>query len=217
MVKKRFLVALLLTVSVAAWQQIPVAIEKAPTSTVDPCSSTAWMGTMPPAALLVCPQGDGQTLLEAGAWFDLEIKDPLGAPIPGIPASDFWLVDCEAGMALCGGSGSCDADSATNDWGITTMRDAKVAAGGCAEWVNIVVDGWQLLAPFDCGYPLCFEVYVRSPDFNADLAVDTLDYTTLLNGYPPQPYSDCVDLDDDGEVALRDLAYFALHYGHSCD
>ena len=222
MVKKRFLIGLLVTIVAMAWQQGSMATETESTSIVDPCSSYAGMGewAWPPASIVVCPQGDGQSLLEVGAWFFFEIKDPAGFPVLGIPASDFWLVDVDPSgdMVLCGGSGSCDADSATNEMGYTTMRDATIAAGGCADGLGVIVQGMYIMDHFDaCIYPQVFEVHVRSPDFNGDLTVDNSDLTTLISAWPPLGYSACVDLDDDWEIALRDLAYFALHYNHSCE
>jgi hypothetical protein len=219
MVKKKLLLALLLSTGVLAWQQGPMATETESTAVVDPCSSLAGMGEMPPASIVVCPRGDGHTLLEAGAWLYLEIKDAAGDPIWGIPGSDFWLVNVDptGDMVLCGGSGSCDADSATNEMGFTTMRDATIAAGGCADWLSVIVQGMYIMEPYTCVNPLAFEIYVRSPDFDGDLTVDNNDLTTLLSAWPPLGYSACVDLDDDGEIALRDLAYFALHYNHSCE
>ena len=218
MVRKGFIVAFLL-MGIAAWQQDPMATEPAPSALVDPCSSHFNIDTQG-VTLIVCPLGDGHSFEHVGAGIDLWVKDYLGNPIQGMPASDIWLIDCDplGEMVLCGGSGSCDADAATDALGFTTIRNATIAAGGCADGISVVVQGMVVMDQGSaCAAPRCVAVSIRSPDLTGDLYVSIADLVTFAQAWPPHPYDGCADLDGDTEVALRDLAYLALHWQHTCE
>lgn len=212
----RGIIATLLVAAVIVWQHEPMATEPAPSSAVDPCS-TYFHTDISNAGLVSCPAGDGHTLAEVGTGIDLWVKDFLGNPGAGIPGSDIWLIAAFGELALCGGSGSCDADAPTDALGFTTIRNTTIAAGGCSNYVCVVVQGMVVEDPANCSDPALAPIIVRSPDLDGDLDVDVTDFVMFATAWPPGSYDECVDLDLDGEVALRDLAYFALHFLHRCE
>jgi hypothetical protein len=201
-------------------QAPPDAQERAPSSLVDPCRSTARVEGVLPATWLACPRGDGQGLVERSVSIRIAVYDPSGWPVAGVPASDFWLIDCDPvnDIVLCGGSASCDADSATNAQGMTSFSTSALAAGGCADGLSVVVQGYVIEDSLTtCTTAQCLPLNVRSPDIDGDLSVGLADLVLLNAAYYPNPYDPCADLDGDGYVDLRDLSYFALHWQHRCD
>ena len=193
---------------------------------IDPCNSPVEMlegtqyQTLATKCYFACPQGDTGSLRSAGFYFSFLIRNNLASPMGGIPASDFWLIDCDPlrDLALCAGSASSNADSSTNENGRTTMSQTSIAAGGCAQGLAPVVQGYVLEQPGSCT-PYCFDVKVRSCDMNGDLLMSLVDLSIFAGYYPPQPYNTCGDFDCNGAVALSDLSRFAFHYGppgHKC-
>ena len=96
---------------------------------IDPCASScsivATGGATPPGTapgpagfwpLFVCPQGDtdfyvdqvGGTASNVGYYLLVTMIDNTANPIPDLPPSDFWVIDCDPinDVALCGGSAS---------------------------------------------------------------------------------------------------------------
>ena len=178
----------------------------------DGCTSSAHFLQSGSRCLIACPQGGGSTLAAGGNEIVVTVRDFVGQPIPNIPASDFWLFGCSSGLQLCGGGGSIDADSSTNAAGQTTIS-GRLAAGGCDTGVMIVVWGVILGCP-----PICLSLDVRSPDLDADLDVDLVDFSLFAPSFPspPSPYNSCCDYDCDGDIDLVDFSIFAQHWQHHC-
>ncbi len=172
--------------------------------------------------ILSCPQGDGKTLAQVGATIEVTVLDPVtGNPVEGVPATDFWLIDCDPAntLVLCGGSQSSAADGPTDENGYTTIS-GTIAAGGYVDGLALVVQGCVVDDPAtDCTTPKCLPINVRSVDINGDLVVDQADLDLVLSAYPPNPYQSFADFDGSGQVSLIDLTLFAAHYGppgHEC-
>jgi len=188
---------------------------------IDPCGAPVVYTGATPECYFACPQGDTDSFLASGFSFSFTILDLLAAPIQYIPGTDFWMIDCDpaADLALCAGSASSNADSATNAAGKTTMSLTTLAVGGCATGLSPVVQGFVLEQPGPCT-PYCFNIKVRSCDMNGDLLMSLVDLSIFAGYYPPQPYNTCGDFDCNGAVALPDLSRFAFHYGppgHKCN
>lgn len=191
-----------------------------------PCDSHSWLQTVasiPPVTLFVCPEGDTDSFIEQGWWIGLEIVQDGGSPgIPGIEATSFWLEDCDPArdVALCGGELSSNADSVTNDSGMTTMSLTTLSGGGCADGMAVKVLGYFLLdTKTGCTVAECLPIYLRSPDIDGNLEVDVVDLSLLAMGFPPNPLETCCDMNLDGQVGLVDLTLFAAHFGppgHRC-
>jgi hypothetical protein len=188
---------------------------------IDPCGAPVVYNGVTPECYFACPQGDTDSFYTSGFSFAFTIVDLLAAPIQNIPASDFWMIDCDPlkNLTLCAGSASSGADSATNALGKTTMSLTTMSVGGCATGLQPVVQGYVLEQPTACT-PYCFNIKVRSCDMNGDLKMDLVDLSIFAGYYPPQAYNTCGDFDCNGAVALPDLSRFAFHYGppgHKCN
>lgn len=200
---------------------------------IDPCQSIAILvlttAPGPSVCLAACPQGDAASFIDQGWYISLTILDGAGGPIPGIPATDVWIVDCDMAnneILLCGSSQSSGADSLTNSLGQTTMSRTSLAASRCGAYngsddrIVVVVQGEILLDPAtECSTPRCLEVGVRSCDLSGDGIVNLIDLTGLAEGFPPNPYDPCADYDCSGTNDLVDVSEFAIHFGpprHSC-
>ncbi len=186
---------------------------------IDACRSSVVFNGTAPEYYLACPQGDTGSFLAAGFWFSMRIVDMVGNPVPNIPKSDFWVVDCDPArnLTLCGGSQSSSADSSTNAQGRTTMGRTALAVGGCANGLSLVCQG-VLIGP---GVPspcsaVCIDVRVRSVDLNGDLVVNLADLGFLAADYPPAAYDACSDLNSDGRISLADVARLGAHFAHLC-
>lgn len=175
---------------------------KSSTWLIDPCFSSVSSAS---GTVLVCPAGDGETLAEKGLQISVTCRDGANVPIVDIPASDFWLIGCNNGLVLCGGSGSSNADQPTDANGHTTISGTIAAAG--SDQVMVVVQGMVIGCP-----PTCLPIDVKSPDQNLDLFVDLVDAALFATGYFPQPYRPESDLDGNGTVDLVDLMLFYNHF-----
>jgi hypothetical protein len=189
---------------------------------IDPCNSPVVYNGPGVACLFVCPQGDTDSFTLQGITFGFTVKDLGGNPIPDIPGTDFYLIDCDPvnDLTLCAGSASSAADSATNSNGQTTMTNGTMSAGGCADGLSVVVQGFVLEDAGNNCDPYCYNIQVRSPDINADLVVNLQDLAIFASCFPPQPYDTCCDFDCNATVNLQDLARFAFHFGppgHECN
>jgi hypothetical protein len=212
MLKGKFVVLSLIAAALLCWQ-VTGSVETVSSGIVNPCSSTA---SGAGACYLVCPQGDGDRLDAVGSTISVTVRDNLGAPIPNVPAADFWLIGCNDALALCGGSGSINADSASNGAGNTTIS-GDLAAGGCDDGLQVVVQGVVIADPNDWTQALCLAVLVRSPDINADLVVDLIDFSLFGPVYNTSPAADdCIDFNCDGVIDLVDFSLFGNHYLHLC-
>lgn len=217
MFKGKFIVLAIVAATLLSWQMMPAGVDSANSGIVDPCSSTA---TGAGGCWIICPQGDGFRLDDPtiNAIITVCVKDITGAPIAGIPAADFWLLGCSDLVALCGGSGSINADAASDAEGCTTIS-GTIAGGGCDDGVQVVVQGTIIADPNDWAIPLCLPYDVRSPDITGDLIVEITDFSLFGAGYPspPKPLVDpCLDLNCDGLIDIIDFAIFGKHYLHVC-
>jgi hypothetical protein len=195
---------------------------------INPCNSPVVYNGNTPECWFACPQGDGTTALAEGFWFGITVNDLVGVPIPFIPGTDFWVIDCDPArnLTLCAGSSSSNADSATNSQGKTSISLTTLAVGGCANGVSIVVQGYVLQRNVPPCTNYCFDgtgglalVRVRSCDLTGNLVVDLGDLAQLAAWFPPNPYNQCGDFDCNGLVNLGDLARFSAHFGppgHKC-
>jgi hypothetical protein len=161
---------------------------------------------------MICPQGDGYPLSLFDSEILVTVRDNLNNPIENVMATDFWVVGC-TGLELCGGSGSSNADSATNAAGQTTIS-GEVAAGGCDTGLMVVVQGVVIGCP-----ATCLTIHVASPDITVPwLIVQIADFSVFAAGFasPPKPYDPCLDYDCDGDIDLGDFSTFAQHWQHFC-
>lgn len=159
--------------------------------------------------LLACPNGDGPTLEDIGSIISITVRSkcpewPEPRPIPGIPATDFWL--WSDGMVLCGGSASSNADGPTDANGQTTMS-GPVASGGSALAIHVIAMG-ILLGELPT-------LSIVSPDIDGNLQVDVTDLSMFALSYTGV-YDPRADMDGNGLLDLLDLSLFAAHWQHVC-
>ncbi|NIO00753.1 MAG: hypothetical protein GTO42_01220 [Candidatus Latescibacteria bacterium] len=163
--------------------------------------------SLPPGnhVVLICPQGDGPTLAEAGAIITLTYQDIVK------PERPFSTGGCNGGIVWCGGP--LRADSFTGDNGQTTVSGPMAGGGYDTEIVWYLVH----LVNQDCMMSYVPLVLV-SPDINADLAVDLVDFSIFAAGFPSpsKPYDPRLDFDGDGSVDIVDFSLFAQHWLHRC-
>lgn len=217
MCKRRLAVLCLVAVSVLLVSGIANA------GIIDPCTSY-WQlhATVSPCPLFACPQGDVDSFIAQGWWIWICVLDANEAPVAGVPFSDFWLVDCDPvnDAILCAGGASSNADSMTNAAGMTTMSLSTMSAGGCADGMAVVAQGFVIEDSLtNCTTVFCCPINLRSPDIDGSLVVDLIDLTIFAASFPPNPYDTCCDFDLNGIVNLIDLTTFALHFGppgHIC-
>jgi len=214
MFKGKFVALTLIAAILLSWQV--ASVDNATSGVVQPCSSTAVsLG----GCMFNCPQGDGVRFDSFGGTISITVKDITGAPIAGIPATDFWADGCGGNVILCGGSGSSNANAATDANGQTEMV-GTMAAGGCDQvGLAVVVQGVVLLDPgAACLSPLCLNFKLVSPDIDGNNVVNLADFSVFGAGYtsPPKPYNPCIDYNCDGVVNLADFSRFASHYLHQC-
>jgi len=190
-------VLLSLAAALVCWQV--AGIDSANSGIVSPCLSTV---TAAAGVVLVCPQGDGDLLTApvggGNCQITLTVKDNTPAAIPGIPATDMWLVGCNDGLRLCGGSAGSNADAATNASGVTTFSN-EPTAGGCDTGLYAVVQGVVIQNPGTCT-PKCLPIAARSPDYKSAGGA----------GDPPSCGGDL--LCPDGKVGNADFSWFTGHY-----
>jgi hypothetical protein len=181
---------------------------------IDPCESDATTDATGVTCVLICPAGDGDQLVDKGATIHVTVNDGAGVGVEGVLASDFYLVDCDPSrnMVLCGGASSSNANAATDANGQTDMT-GDIAAGGCAQGLEVIVQGFSIGCPAIC----LTNIFVKSPDINGDLLVNIQDFSLFGLQYPPNPFTDtCTDYNCDGLVNLQDFSLFGLHYLHQC-
>jgi hypothetical protein len=188
---------------------------------------------------LVCPFGDGDPLSSYGATITLTARELSGTLMVGVPQTDMWLVGCNDGLILCGGSSGSNADAPTNALGQTTFSN-EPAAGGCDTGIYVVVQGIIIQQPGSC-QPLCLPIASRSPDYKSagapgpapcagdircpDYKVTMADYSWFSSHYrtsenPGAGYFPCADYAQPfGLITLADFSAFVMHYagtGHKC-
>lgn len=180
--------------------------------------------------IMACPQGDGFTLADRGATVQITVLDPItGQPVQGVPADEFWLIDCDPlhTLTLAGGSLSSNADAATDQNGFTSISGA-IAAGGYVDGLALVVQGCvvkdddEFTIGRECADDLvgsceiveCLPINVRSVDITGDLKVTAADLSQFALAYPPNPYQSYADFNGNGQVDLGDFSALVYHMGH---
>lgn len=227
-------VLLSLAAALVCWQA--VGVETVNSGIVAPCLSTV---TANAGVVLVCPLGDGNTLTApvggGSSQVALVVKDNTNTGIPGIPTTDMWLVGCNDGLLLCGGSSGSNADLATDASGATTFSNEPIA-GGCDTGLYCVVQGIIIQNPGSCT-DKCLPIAARSPDYKSvagcgaidnrcpDSRVTNADFSWFITHYPTgtnpgAPYLACADYSVTlGVIGLSDFTTFVLHFagaGHKC-
>ena len=219
MCKGKLAVLGLVAVSLLAWSGLAVA------GTIDPCLSSATLNATigPPCPLFACPQGDTGSFISQGWSISVIVLDGLGDPVVDVPASDGYLVDCDPVLSavLCGGSASSALDANTDVNGAALMSLGSMAASGCADGVNVVVQGFILNDPASCvGGSPCKPINIRSPDLTGDGTINLSDLSLFAAAYPPNAFDKCADFNLSGPaINLSDLSALAFHFGppgHNC-
>lgn len=220
MFKGKLVVLSLIAAALLCWQVMPASVNTVNSGIVDPCSSSASSAA---GCWVVCPQGDGAPLnnlapAAGNATISVTVKDATGTPIPGIPAADYWVIGWADLLILCGGAGAINADAASDANGETTISGV-LFGGGCDDGVAVVVQGTIILDPLNWTDPLCLPILVRSPDIDADLAVDNQDFTLFGNAWEPLGgiYDPCADYDCNGVINSIDFTVFGNHWQHICN
>lgn len=232
-------VLLSLAATLLCWQV--AGVNTVNSGIVHPCLSTV---TAAAGVVLVCPLGDGDPLTApvggGNSQVSLTVKDNTNTGIPGIPAQDMWLVGCNDGLLLCGGSSGSNADAATNASGSTTFSNEPIA-GGCDTGLYAVVQGIIIQNPGPCT-PKCLGIAARSPDYKSagapgpapcggdtrcpDSKVTNADFSWFVTHYPTAAnpgasYLACADYAAPlgGSIGLSDFSKFTVHFagaGHKC-
>jgi hypothetical protein len=182
---------------------------------VDPCMSTA---TGPPGTVLACPAKDGDELGALGLTITVVCRNNQGLPIPGIPATDIWVIGCNDGLILCGGSGAINASGPTDANGMTTITAAFAASGCDLAGVRVVVQGLVIQGPM-CGGGQCIPIKVISPDIDGNYQVDLADHAMFAMDYPspPKAFNGCLAFAwPHDAVSLAAYARYATHHNHGC-
>jgi hypothetical protein len=195
--------------------------------------------------VMACPLGDGDQLTSpsggGNCQITLVVRDASCVGIAGVPAVDMWLVGCNDGLLLCGGSQGSQADHDTGNGnnfplGETTFSN-EPAAGGCDTGVYVVVQGTLVGSP-----ATCLPIAVRSIDYKSagapgpapcggdircpDGKVTNADFSWFVTHYPTganpgATYFACADYTAPfgGPIGLADFAKFTVHFagaGHKC-
>jgi hypothetical protein len=232
-------VLLSLAAGLVCWQL--AGVNTVNSGIVDACKSTVSAAA---GVVLVCPLGDGDPLTTnvagGSSQVSLTVRDNTNTGIPGIPATDMWLVGCNDGLLLCGGSSGSNADAATSATGATTFSNEPIG-GGCDTGLYAVVQGVIITAGIapNCT-PVCLPIQVRSPDYKSsgapgpapcgldlrcpDSRVTGADFAWFATHFStagsPKPYHACADYALPlGTISGPDFAKFAIHFagaGHKC-
>jgi len=207
------------TVFFIAFFLVSAVVSTASALIVDACRSSV---SSPQGVLFSCPARDGESLSNV-AVIDLIVRDVNSTPIPGVPATDVWLIGCPQSLILCGGSGAINATAPTDLNGHTTVT-GRFATSGCATGVNVVVQG-LVIRGVSCSGGGCLPVAIRSADVIGpnngapDLVVNMLDLARIAQDYPSPPlaYNAFFDFAQPfGTVTLQDFARWAPHASHVC-
>jgi hypothetical protein len=232
-------VLLSLAAALVCWQA--AGIGTANSGIVDPCKSSLVAANS--GMVLVCPLGDGDRLDLAvpnvgggtiNCQITLTVRDNASVGVAGVPATDMWLVGCNDGLLLCGGSTGSNADLATDASGVTTFTNEPIASG-CDTGLYAVVQGVIIQDSGTC-QPKCLAIAARSPDYKGqaacpgdnrcpDAQVTLPDYSWFTTHYPVgvtvKPYFACADYASPlgAPLGLPDFSKFSVHYagaGHKC-
>jgi len=228
-------VLLSLAAALVCWQV--AGVDTVNSGIVDACKSTVSANA---GVVLVCPLGDGDALTSpvggGNSQISLTVRDITNTGIPGIPAQDMWLVGCNDGLLLCGGSSGSNADAATSSPSGSTTFSQEPTAGGCDTGLYAVVQGVVIQTAGSC-LPTCLPIAARSPDYKSaagcgaidnrcpDSRVTNADFSWFITHYPTgtnpgAPYLACADYAATlGVISLADFTRFVLHFsgaGHKC-
>jgi hypothetical protein len=183
--------AIVLSFAVYASASVP----SASTSTVE-CEVQGISDCVPNSAV-VCPASDIDLI-----HVTVTVRNVYGDPLPG------KTVDCYA-IEVSGDFCWCPGESLQTD-----VTDANGQAffdftdfGGCGFLQFGATCESVVFNP-------CAQIFVASPDINADCVVDLSDFAEFASFYfGTEP---CCDYNCDGVVDLSDFAFFAAHYFHAC-
>jgi hypothetical protein len=196
----------------------------------DDCRSLVGL-SCPGMQISVCPAGDFEMIKKGcdgtGDYIWVEIRECGNNPVPGIPATDFWINACDQArqLALC--AMPIIADSITGTNGRTTFSGI-LKAGGCVPsgGIWIAVQGKVIKGPYpSCTGNICLPIVVKSPDLTGaggkpDGFVNLSDLVPFGTSYNKNQgqagYNECCNYNDDYKCNLSDFAYFGTHYQHSC-
>jgi hypothetical protein len=217
---------------------VSLAVRPAHAPIVDACKSSISVGGSA-FIVTVCPSGDGDPLSSVGATISLTVRDSAGFGIAGIPKTDMWLVGCNDGLLLCGGSQGSIADRATDSQGATTFSN-EPKASGCDTGIYVVAQGLVIKQQGTC-VPYCLPIASRSPDYKSagspgpapcsgdarcpDGKVSMADYNWFISHYARAEtagatYFACADYAQPfGSISMADYSKFVVHYigaGHQC-
>lgn len=171
---------------------------------------------MDPAALeatvFARPDGAGPPLTQAfaaggtpvDATITLTIVDPLGDPIGGLPAEEFWLVSAAGGMMPCD---LVHPDGPTDVNGqVTWSLPPAVGGHSVGDHLRVVVAGAMLQTEI----PLT----VKTPDLSGDRFVNLTDIAVFVPAIGTG--AEACDFNNDGDVDLADVARFVPAIGAGC-
>jgi hypothetical protein len=229
-------VLLSLAAALVCWQV--AGIDNANSGIVDACKSSVSAAA---GVVLVCPLGDGDLLTAPVGGGNCQItgtiKDNGNVAIPGIPATDGWLVGCNDGLLLCGGSSGSNMDAASTATGAIVFSNEPIA-GGCDTGLFVVIQGVVIKDGGNPCLPKCLPIQARSPDYKTstgcgaadnrcpDSKVTTADFNWFVShlptaGNPGAPYLACADYAAPlgAPIGLADFSKFTVHFagaGHKC-
>ena len=236
---RRYLVLSILAAATLIWHV--ATPDNLNSGIVDSCKSTVSANA---GVVLICPLGDGDPLTAAiggvNAQVTLTVRDNTNTPIAGIPAVDMWLVGCNDGLLLCGGSQGSNPDATTDANGVASFSNEPVS-GGCDTGVYAVLQGRVVQHPGSC-LPNCLPVQMRSPDYKSagapgpapcggdircpDSRVTNADFSWFVTHYPTTgnpgaTYVACADYAAPlgAPIGLADFSKFSVHFagaGHKC-
>ena len=165
------------------------------------CSATSAGG-----AFYICPQGDGETLAQAGATITVTVLDANGLPCVDYPKENIWVSSIVLGdLELCPDANMADADTDAN--GVTTISGTIVGGGYTQNGLYVYIGGDPIT-----GSPLAIDV--NSTDISGDLAVSHCEQLLLSEDIGTYNYRS--DLNHDSVVSFEDLMIYGLHGWHTC-
>lgn len=174
-----------------------------------------------PVTMMVCPDGDGQTLADAGSVVTLTVLDEIGAPVAGLVVTDMALSEPwwgpEAQLFHCDGASAARdgfAPDAPTDAAGVTHFSGSIAAGGWSD-LGLTAKLWcgdLTVVAETLGLPL--PIRITSPDLNGDGVVNLFDFRQFGDAYGTEIWY--CDFTRDGTVDLGDFSAFGDHYGHGC-
>ena len=159
----------------------------------------------------ICPEGDADAMALA-----LHLVDAEGLPLAGIPATDMRITVTSTGTTVPRFVCPSDTDTpqtwrpelfeVTDSSGDIVIELPPLAAGCQGAVWSVQVSGITLTSSPSHGF--------RSPDFNADGQVNTVDFGLFANAYGSHDWK--ADLNGDGSWTPVDVQWFTSHFGDKC-